>query len=339
MLLAGRARVIGMEVQMPTKLRRKFGVFFLIFCLGMVASMPAQKIATDFTLPSATDNSLIRLSNHGGNVILINWWRSKCNYSKREAPKLLDLYSKYHDRGLEIIGISDDTIDSVGNVQEYIKSFGITWPVGLNDQGEFMRDVRPMGSGSTPENYLVSRSGEITYLGRDRTAESWSKLEEAVEAALAKDRPDQNPISPSPLEDAPGFILSDLSGKKFDLKSFHGRPLIVNFFFSGTCDWTGDILQKLYDYYLSKGLQVVGINLYDKDGDIKKCMDKFTIEYPILKADQKTQQDWIGSRGGWGVFFITPDGKILKKIVNKINNGIEPAVFPKIVEYMLKNLE
>jgi hypothetical protein len=32
----------------------------------------------DFTLPSASDGSLIRLSDYAGKVILLNWWRTDC---------------------------------------------------------------------------------------------------------------------------------------------------------------------------------------------------------------------------------------------------------------------
>src|ERR1700731_1980685 len=138
-------------------------------------SYSAENHAKDFTLPTATRKSLIDLSDYSGKVVLINWWRTSCSWSQKESPRLVELYKKYHDKGLEIIGVSDDTADSVAQVPAYLKRYGITWPVGLNDQGEFIREIRPLGQGDTPGNYLVSRSGEITYLGLDRNPGEWPK--------------------------------------------------------------------------------------------------------------------------------------------------------------------
>jgi thiol-disulfide isomerase/thioredoxin len=81
----------------------------------------------------------VRLSDHAGKVVLINWWRTSCGYCRREHPKLVALQQKYGEKGLVILGVSDDTSDTVADVPAYLTRQKITWPVGLNDQGEFMR--------------------------------------------------------------------------------------------------------------------------------------------------------------------------------------------------------
>jgi peroxiredoxin len=236
-----------------------------------------------------------------------------------------------------IIGISDDTAQTVGNVPAYLERFAIPWPVGLNDQGEFMREIRPLGSGNTPENYTVSRSGEVNYLGLDRTPESWQKLEEEVVRLLAEPVPAEPPIQPSEPEPAPAFSLPDLDGATFGLAEFAGKPLVVNFFTAGTCDWTGGVLAKLHKDYAARGLQVVGINLYDDAAAIRSCAERHGAQYPMLKGDEATQKAWIGSNEGWATFFVTADGRMLKRIVNSIDNGIEGPVFQKYAEYLLAN--
>src|ERR1700758_5400408 len=142
---------------------------FQLNCFG-------DTIVKDFTVPSVTSTSLIHLADYSGKVVLINWWRTSCPWSQKESPKLVELYKEYRDKGLVILGISDDTSDTVTQVPTYLKRYGITWPVGLNDQGEFMREIRAIGQGDTPGNYLVSRSGKISYLGLDRSPEAWQKL-------------------------------------------------------------------------------------------------------------------------------------------------------------------
>lgn len=306
--------------------------------VALFSSVPpivADQHAQDFTLPSATDNSLIHLADHSGKVVLINWWRTSCPWSQAEAPKLAELYKKYHAQGLDIIGIADDNTGTVAQVPVYLKRYGITWPVGLNDQGEFMRQIRPMGSGDTPGNYLVSRTGQISYLGLDRSPEAWNKLVASIQHALDEKAPATSSITRRQPEPAPSLALPDLQGKKTTLANFSGKPIIVNFFNEGSCDWTGDLLTKLHHDYASRGLQVIGIDLFDSDEVLRQCAAKHKTDYPLLRGDQATQQAWIGANKGWAAFFITPDGKILKKITDSIDDGIEQPVFTKYAEYIM----
>jgi peroxiredoxin len=310
----------------------------LVFALFSVCSVPptrADQHAQDFTLPSATDNSLIHLADHSGKVVLINWWRTSCTFSQAEAPKLVELYKKYHVQGLDIIGISDDNTGTVAQVPAYLKRYGVSWPVGLNDQGEFMREIRPMGNGDTPGNYLVSRTGQITYLGLDRNPADWNKLMAAVTQSLSDKATAVQPVPPKKLEPAPPLALPDLQGKKTTIPNPPGKPMLVNFFNAGSCDWTGGVISKLYKDYSNRGFQVIGVDLYDNDAAIQQCKAKYGAGYPILRGDQATQQAWIGENKSWATFFVTPDGKILKKITDSINDGIEQPVFNKYAEYLL----
>lgn len=237
----------------------------------------------DFTLPSARDNSLIRLSDHSGKVVLLNWWRTSCGICQAETPKLVALYKKYHDQGLEIIGISDDNTNSVANVPAFLQRYGITWPVGLNDQGEFMGEIQSLGSGSTPCNYIVSRNGEITFLGLMRNpAEDWRKIEQAVVNALDEPVPNVKSIKPRKLELAPAFALKDSKGQTVKLQDFAGKPLLLKKLTTKSGDWTGAILAKLHQNCAARGLQMVGINLFSDDSQIQAYIKKYNVKYPIL---------------------------------------------------------
>ena len=68
---------------------------------------------------------------------------------------------------------------------------------------------------------------------------------------------------------------------------------------------------------------------------VRGYIAKYGVAYPVVRGDQATQNAWIGTSGGWGTFFVIPDGKIAKKIVDSVNNGLEGPVFAKYAEYML----
>ena len=293
--------------------------------------------AKDFTVPAATDGSLIHLSESAGKVVLINWWRTDCAWSQRESPKLVGLYQRYRPKGLVILGISDDHGSTVGEIPAYLKRYNITWPVGLNDQGEFMREmiVQPKERGSTPGNFIVTRSGEVMYLGLDRTDADWQKLENAIAAAVAEGPGKATPIQPRDLVPAPAFSLPDLQGKPVRLSDFKGKPLVANFFTAQSCDWSGSVLAKLDRDYSARGLQVVGIDLFDDDAAIQSCKSRFGTRYPVLRGDQATQLAWIGERSGWATFFVSADGKIFKAIKDSIDDGMEGTVFPKYADQLV----
>ncbi|HXY48324.1 MAG TPA: redoxin domain-containing protein [Terriglobales bacterium] len=298
-----------------------------------------QNIAKDFSLPSVRDNTLIRLSDYSGKVVLINWWRTNCKWSQAEAPKLVALYKKYQPKGFVIIGISDDTADTVAQAPAYLQKYGVTWPVGYNDQAEFMRDIRPLGQGDTPGNYLVSRSGKIRYLGLDRSPDAWQRIESSIEGVLAEPVPAKSPIIRSEPTSAPDFDLTDLLGKHVQLKDLRGKPALVNFFNSQqTCDWAEPAVVKVNQSYKSRGFQVVGIDVgRDTDQSIQGCKTKYSMTFPILHGTDQVQQAWIGNNSAWAAFFVTPDGKVFKMIRDSIDNGLEGTVFSKYAEYMLSH--
>ena len=120
------------------------------------------------------------------------------------------------------------------------------------------------------------------------------------------------------------------------LTTFAGKPLVVNFFTAQSCDWAGAVLAKLQRDYAGRDLQIVGIDLYDPDSAIQSCGRKHDARYPMLKGDRPTQTAWIGGTAGWATFFITPDGRMLKKIDESVEDGMEAAVFPKLAEYLTR---
>ena len=290
----------------------------------------------DFTLPSASDGSLIHLSDYSGKVVLINYWRTECAYSRDEAPKLVDLYKKYHDKGLEIFGVSDDHPNTIKDIPAHIAKYGITWRIGLNDLGDFRREV--FKHPGTPSNYLVTRDGKMIDLGKDWD-EKISKIEGPIVKALADPAPKEAAITPRTLEAAPPFDLADIGTKNVRSTDLAGKPMVVAFFDAHTCDRAGKELSSLHDQYGARGLQVIGIDLFDQSAAMKGCVDKYKMHFPVLRGTKEVQQAWLGADRLWGVFFINRDGKIVKEITHWEDDDLSHFTWPKYADYLLSPVQ
>ncbi|UNY98573.1 AhpC/TSA family protein [Zhouia spongiae] len=67
-------------------------------------------LAADFSTTDINGDPL-KLSDFKGKYLLIDFWASWCVPCRKGNPHLISLYKKYNDKGLEILGVSDDDSD------------------------------------------------------------------------------------------------------------------------------------------------------------------------------------------------------------------------------------
>lgn len=86
----------------------------------------AGTVAPDFKM-NTPDGKTIQLSNFAkGKTVVLDFWASWCPDCRKDAPEVVRLYEKYHQYGVEFIGISMDT--DVEAWKNAIEKFGITYP-------------------------------------------------------------------------------------------------------------------------------------------------------------------------------------------------------------------
>jgi thiol-disulfide isomerase/thioredoxin len=104
-----------------------------------------------------------------GKVVIVDIFGTWCPTCHDAAPTLVDLYRRYHERGLEIVGLAYEvTGDSAADgalVRRYREKFGIPFPLllaGVNDD-ESPAATQPQLSGpiAFPTTIFLDRAGRV----------------------------------------------------------------------------------------------------------------------------------------------------------------------------------
>jgi thiol-disulfide isomerase/thioredoxin len=105
------------------------------------------------------------IEQYKGKVVLVDFWATWCGPCLAEMPHIKDLYSQYHDKGFEIVGVSLDYKKDA--LEEYVTAEKIAW-VQLFHEGESPEDPNPIakfyGINGIPKGILVNREGKVVSL-------------------------------------------------------------------------------------------------------------------------------------------------------------------------------
>ncbi|HTR38050.1 MAG TPA: TlpA disulfide reductase family protein [Bryobacteraceae bacterium] len=145
---------------------------------GHIQPVAQRKPLSDLVMPELNGASW-RLSDHRGEVVLINYWASWCGPCRQETPGLESLARDYRYKGLAMVGVSLDK-GSKAPVQSFVKEFHMTYPVVFPAPAQpFASDVEAI-----PTTVLVDRQGRVakTYVGAVRE----SVFQADVESLLAE---------------------------------------------------------------------------------------------------------------------------------------------------------
>lgn len=133
---------------------------------------------------------------------------------------------------------------------------------------------------------------------------------------------------------APQFTLPNLDGKQVSLKDFANKVIIIDFWatWCGPCRQEIPHLNRLYEDYRGKGLEIVGISMdTDEPESIKKFTRDFRMEYTVVIGNESVAEDF-GLLGYPTTIIIDRKGNIVKKYT-----GYQPA-FIQEIEKTIKEL-
>lgn len=130
----------------------------LFAVVSLASSSLEGQAAPDFVLKSATGENL-RLSEHRGEVVMINFWATWCGPCRQEMPLLDDLYSRYQRVGFSLLGVNID--DDSGKAMKMVQELGVSFPVLFDERKEVSRQYAVE---AMPVTVLVDRTGTVRHV-------------------------------------------------------------------------------------------------------------------------------------------------------------------------------
>ena len=122
------------------------------------------EIAPDFSAPTP-EGKILSLNDVKGKVTMIDFWAAWCGPCRRENPNIVQVYNKYHEKGLEIIGVSMDGRMGQGDPKEaWVKAIeddNLTWHQ-ISNLKYFEGPIAKMYNlQSIPASFILDADGRI----------------------------------------------------------------------------------------------------------------------------------------------------------------------------------
>ena len=126
-----------------------------------------------------------------GKVVIVDIAGSWCPNCHDETPFLVDLYKKYHDRGLEIVALSYEEAAQLKNptrLRAFVKHYGITYTVLVPGEPKDASDTLPqaVNLNSFPTTFFVGRDGRVRSAHAGFPGKASGRFHEEAKQEIAK---------------------------------------------------------------------------------------------------------------------------------------------------------
>jgi thiol-disulfide isomerase/thioredoxin len=127
---------------------------------------------------TTVDGKAFTTADWKGKVILVDFWATWCGPCRGELPNVKKLYSAYHDKGFEIVGVSCD--NAADDLTNFLKDDGgMPWPQIFDAAHPGWSPIATgFGINGIPTMFLIDKAGVL------RTVEARAKAKDLVPKLL-----------------------------------------------------------------------------------------------------------------------------------------------------------
>lgn len=131
----------------------------LLALVFLAAAAPLRADMVGEQLPKVTLNYVGKTPDIKGKPMLLEFWATWCPPCRKSIPHLNEIYAKFKDRGLAVVGVTDE---SEMVIRKFEKEVPMDYPVATDTGG---RLGEKLGVSSIPTAFLVDKEGKITWQG------------------------------------------------------------------------------------------------------------------------------------------------------------------------------
>jgi thiol-disulfide isomerase/thioredoxin len=131
----------------------------------------------------ALDGRSVDVGKLRGKVILIDFWATWCGPCIQQLPALKHLYSEYHEKGFEIIGVSLDRAEDKRKLVDFLSREGIAWPQHFDGRVWQNEIAARYAINSAPTTFLLDKDGRLAGISPEEP-----KLEDELKRLLGLDQ-------------------------------------------------------------------------------------------------------------------------------------------------------
>ena len=133
----------------------------------------SEKSMVGQSLPKLSVQWLDKKPETEGKPMIVEFWATWCPPCRSSIPHLNEIYAKYKDKGLQIVGITDE---DRAKIKKFEKEVPIEYAVGLDANGKY---AKPFGIQGIPHAVLVDKTGKVVWEGHPMSLKE-SQIEELL---------------------------------------------------------------------------------------------------------------------------------------------------------------
>jgi peroxiredoxin len=126
---------------------------------SMAAAADAPRAGGDLEI-TTLEGKQLNIKDLAGKPVMVFYFSTDCPHCQAAARMLAPIYSEYHAKGLEIVGVTLNPT-AQDNLSDFVKQYDVAFPVGLGDRNRFVGYTGVTGRFYYPYMLFVDKSGQI----------------------------------------------------------------------------------------------------------------------------------------------------------------------------------